>query len=209
MLTIRRVGLSALVLTAARLVAQQPTLTITAPTAGVVVHTGETFTVTVEPKGGHFVGVALIPPSPIPWTLERTEPPFTFTFSIPKTMTPGLYPFVAGGKTDSQQQVNSNRLWVDIERLDQPISVELAANGPYHMRPGDDFPLDVFGTYKNGDRIVLNTSRQTTFVSEDPTVVAIHDYGVFVAMAEGTTVVVIRAGGKQFKVQVIVTKNKE
>ena len=204
-----RLVISVLVCAVPGLLAQQPTLRITSPASRTIVHPGQSFSVIIQGSGAQFKQVILSTPNPIPWPDALREPPFTFTVKIPEDMQPGLHRFLATGLTVSKQQVNSNQMWLDIERPDQPVSIQLDPEGPYELRPGQGpLVIDVYGIYKDGAKVLLNASTQTTFLSEDPKVMMIQLYGVLHSVAMGSTNLVIRVNDKVMRQRVTVTKEK-
>jgi len=190
------------------LLAQQPTLTITSPADHAVLHAGDAFTVNVEATGARFVGVAMVWPFQMPLLVNREKPPFTFTFSIPKKVKPGLYQLIAEGRTDSQQHVTSNQVWIDIERPDAPISITLDPDEPYVVYLDAPLVIVVRGTYKDGFTTLLNQSTRTKFVSQDTRIVRIQNGGGLVGVAAGSTDVVIQVGDKTFKRRVTVENDR-
>jgi hypothetical protein len=195
--------------TALSLSAQKPSLRLTAASSLPVAYIGQAFTVTAEGLGGQFTHVTVIPPGKIPFPGEQTKPPFSFVLSIPRDMEPGMYPLVADGVTESGDHMPSNRLWVDVERPDQPISIktefesyELDLDKSLHMDMSG--PVNVYGTFQDGSVVPLTASTQTSYVPEDPSIIKVTTNGVIHPLKLGTTYLEVHVGAKVVKVEVIV-----
>jgi len=190
--------------TAILLRGEKPTLRITSPPNWTVVHPGDTITMTVEASGGKFVAMVIMPADPIPWGDMRTAPPYRFSVSIPRDITPRLYGIVADGVTESQQRIYSERIYIDVERPDHPVSISTEPEGPIVSHPQDLFILDVIGKYPDGSSEDLTRSTQTKYVSGDSRIVTVTETGVVKSIALGNTGITIRVGEKVMKVPIIV-----
>ncbi|HTB19384.1 MAG TPA: hypothetical protein VK708_14790, partial [Bryobacteraceae bacterium] len=109
----------------AGLLVAQPSLRITSPADGAIVHPGETLTVDVEalpPEAFKLVFVAGA--DPISLSKEKlSKPPYRFTVQIPAGTRPDKYPITAAGfALSTGQLMNSASVDVLVERADSPIS---------------------------------------------------------------------------------------
>jgi hypothetical protein len=105
----------------AGLLAAQPSLRITSPADGTIVHPAESLTMTIDvstPDALRFVMVVGF--SPIGASGEAPNaPPYRFTVDIPKDIKPDEYVLSAVG-VSSGGPVNSNPLTSVVERADSP-----------------------------------------------------------------------------------------
>jgi len=170
-----------------------------------VAYTGETILITAEGIGTKLTSVVLSSigkDHPLP--IVRKTPPFTFSLAIPRDVTPGMYPLRAMASTESGNGLNSNVLWIDVERRDQPVSIRTGRE-TYTVNSNSYGPVTVYGTYEDGSTADLTGSTQTSYIPEDSSMVRIQAYGVIRPLGKpGTTYVDIRVGDKSLRVKVIV-----
>lgn len=202
--------LIALSVAAIQLSAQEkPTLRITSPESYAVVHPGDTITVSVEASGAEFAAMVIMPADPIPWGEMRNAPPYKFPVVIPRHITPGPYGLMADGITDSRQRVYSERLYIDVERSDQPVSIRTEPEGPIDSYPQDQFVLDAIGIYRDGSSEYLSRSTRTKYISSNPRVVKIDGTGVIKSIALGNARITVRIGAKVINVPFSVKPRQE
>lgn len=187
--------------------AASPTVEITSPPSGTVVHPGDTVAVSVAASGQKFLMMGLETQIPINNDEVLREPPYHFTVHIPKTISPGVYSLIASGATAVGQGEESPAVLLDVEMPDPPISIRTQPNYLIGIRAGEMTVLDGYGKYKNGLEYGLNRSKQISFVSLDPKVMTINQDGVVNAVGAGSTEIIVHVGELVMRVKAHVDKS--
>jgi hypothetical protein len=176
-------------LSAAPLVAQ-PSLRITSPVEGTVVHPGESLTVKVE-ASGTFKMVILIGGDPIGFSVPLSAPPYEFTIRIPDRyhISPGRYPLTADGVIEPGKGVTSRSVTIEVEPADVRLTLKIQPR-LLRLSPGQTGHLSSFGVFPDDLTIDLTKSGQVSFRSSAPKVATVNDEGVVVAIAAGSAKII-------------------
>ncbi len=198
-----------LLLLSATLLAQ-PTLRITSPADGTLVHPGESFKVTVEvTPPGAFTDLMLIAADPIGTFPEKGGAPYEYAVPIPKAIAPGQYTIAAMGRPrpglhlDNVSQGFSKPITIVVERADDPVRLEVF---PLNLRlaPGGRISLQVTGVFTDGERVYLKLSSKTIYTSDTPSVVTAESNSVVTAVAPGTAKITVSNGKAKVEIPVVV-----
>jgi hypothetical protein len=165
----------------------QPTLRITSPADGTVVHPGQSLKVKVEALGT-FQQVVITGHGSM--TAPLLAPPYDFTIEIPSRGTPGPYPLTAGGFTAPGQGTFSIPVTLQVEEPDNaPIRLE----PEFHfleLNVGDKGHVTADGVFPDGRRFGLSESAQISFRSSAPEVATVDRQGVVTAVAPGSAQII-------------------
>lgn len=177
--------------------AAQPSLRITAPADGTIVHPGESLTVTVSvsPPGANFAVVLVGAPDPLGFGKEEPgTPPYRFTFQIPEDTPAKKYSLTAVGTiAPPPRLVYSKPIDVVVERADSPVSMSVS---PVAL----DFTMDqkgylqVTAVYRDGTNAELTESTQIKYVSSAPDVAIVDSQGIVTPVAPGSARITITYG---------------
>jgi len=173
--------------------AAQPSLRITSPADGTIVHPGETLIVTVEasPTDAHLVGIMVGARDPLGFAKpDPTGRPDRFTFHIPNNATPGKYAVNAGAITPSKEFIYANSINILIERADSPVSLTV-----YPVIA--DFTMDqnryfsVTGLYADKTEVDLSQSSRIKYVSSNPQIATVQEQGIVSPVQPGRATITI------------------
>ncbi len=186
----------------------QPTLRITAPADGTVVHPGQSLTVTVEASPpGAFLQVILFGSDRFGFGPPLLAPPYRFTVQIPSHIVPGEYRVTADGATAPGQGAASDPITLVVERTDTPASLRVHPS-LLRLSVGGKGYLRVTGVFSDGQSLDLTQSTHTVYTSGNPSVVAVEGKGVITAKAPGSAKVTVTNGVAKFEVPVTVSVGK-
>jgi hypothetical protein len=183
----------------------QPSLRITSPVDGTIVHPGESLTVTVDvfPPEGAFQAVLVAGFEPIGLGKQALKaPPYRFTVQIPDRIKPGRYPITALGSTGSAQLLNSDPVVILVERADSPISISVYPPMALDFTMGQKRYLQVTGTYADKTTADLTKSSRISYVSSAPGVAKVDAQGIVTPVAPGTAKITITYGDLKLEVPV-------
>lgn len=178
--------------------AQQSLLHILSPVSGLVVHPGQTVTITLAANssvqrlvvvGQHPLGMARVAAGGAAGIVAQGQGdarPQQFLLTIPSAIQPGIYRVTAVGRT-SGGPVESEALALTVERPDEPTRIWAEPSSIQFTHVGDRIPLRVLGVFADGSQTDLTRSSRTTFTSADPRVASITAEGVVTAAGEGKT----------------------
>ena len=178
---------------------------ITSPAAGTVVHPGDAITVTVSATGASFTQMIVIGQDPIGSSQVLTAPPYQFSIQIPPDVTPGLYALTASGAVSPGNGVESDPVSIDVERVDQPVSIT-AEPSSLTLAVGERAGLRVVGKYSDNSTVDLTESIQTSYLSKNTAIVTVSKDGFVTAVAPGSTQIII--DGK-FRITAKVTTRRQ
>ena len=169
----------------------QALLQITAPVSNSVVTEGQTVTITVSADPSVQV-LGVITQSPLP-EVQSTSSSTQFTLTVPATVPPGLYNLTAIG-TNAAGAVNSLPVAVDVERQYAPVGIAAGPTSLYLKSVGDQFPLQVIGTFSDGSTLDVTHSTLMTYTSNNTQVASVNSSGMVTAVGPGQTTILVRAG---------------
>lgn len=188
----------------------QPTLHITSPADGTVVHPGESLTVIVEVSGGALKGVFVIGTDPIGGAQELKAPPYRFTVEIPRKIDSGIHVLTAEGYTSPPTKVKRDAITIDIERSDSPVRLQVGPTSSLVLPVGDKVDyLWVSGTFADGMTTDLTQSTLTSIKSDNIRVATIRNKNNVVAVAPGSAKIIITNDKARIEVPVKVLQVKE
>ncbi len=176
----------------------QPALQITSPANGAVFSPGQTITVNVSPSGS-LADVTIV--SPLGISASLSAPPYQFSLQIPTNVPPGQYTLTAIGMITVGQLVNSPRITITVQRTDSPVSLRVQPS-VIRLNIGSNAYLQVWGTYAGGATAYLTQAPGTTFVSNNPAIATVNNYGVVTAVSSGSTTITVN-GTVQVPVTVV------
>jgi hypothetical protein len=160
----------------------QTSLTVTAPTDGAIVPSGQTLMVTVSATSD-VANVFLMGGGPIGLVSPASGPPYQFSIPIPADTTARTYTLVAAGAA-SGQMVRSNLVTIDIERPDPPVGI---STSPVPLRfVGDQGQVSVIGTFADGSAADITYSSLTTYACDNPAVATVASDGTVTAVGAGS-----------------------
>jgi hypothetical protein len=201
-----RVWVSSCALTG--LLVAQPSLRITSPTDGTVVHPGESLTVTVEAlPAGAFKQVIIVGWDPIGFSRPLTTPPYRFTIQVPSKIDPGKYLLTADGATAPGQGTMSDPIAIVVERPDPPVRLRIEPS-ILDVSLSQKGYLRVVGEFAYGENTDLTKSRRIAYVSSAPAVATVQTQGIVTPIAPGSARVIVTYGELEVEVPVMVTGNK-
>jgi hypothetical protein len=162
---------------------------ITSPADGTVFQPGQSVTVQVATTGS-FQQVVIVPWNPLKMTSPLSAPPYTFTVPIPNNIQPGSYLITAVGVISPGQTVHSHPISITVEPSTNPDRYEVRPS-TVTMWVGGVAPLRVTGKYPSGPDLDITFSTQTQYVSENPAIATVDNFGRVTGVAPGLTYVVI------------------
>jgi hypothetical protein len=165
-------------------------LQIASPASGTIVSPGQSLSVSVtSPSNTSFTDVVIVGESPLPLVNEAMSVPAEFTLDIPLNIASRKYAISAMGLTVSDQNVESDAIWIDIERPDMPASIAAATNSLEFIATGQELPINLLGTFANGSELYITESSHVTYASSDTKIVTVASDGIVTAGAPGYAVV--------------------
>lgn len=177
-------------------------LRITSPANGARVYSGRTLTVKVDASSGPFRTVGLLGSAVWNRIYTLTAPPYEFAVPIPPGTASDTYSLVAVGTTTAGETVQSERINVDVERPDPPLRIWNEVPGLSLPYAGHTMWLQVSGKFADGSRVTLTYSSLTTYVSDNPAVVAVDSTGLVTAVGPGSAKITITNVGEKIVVPV-------
>ncbi len=125
-----------------------------------------------------FSGCACYRAVPI-WSSDQalSAPPYQFTIQVPNAISPGQYMLTAVGNTASGPGTYSTPIFVDVERPDSPVSINVEPT-IFKLYPGQMGYLRVIGTFADGSSLDLTKSTTTTFSSSVNAVATVNAQGI-------------------------------
>jgi hypothetical protein len=166
-------------------------LQIASPASGTIVSPGQSLSVSVtSPSNAVFTDVVIVGESPLPLVNEAMSVPAEFSLDIPLNIASRKYAISAMGLTASDQNVESDAIWIDIERPDMPVSIAEATGSLYFTAPGQKLPINLLGTFADGSELYITESSNVTYTSSDTNIVTVASYGIVTATGPGSTRVV-------------------
>jgi hypothetical protein len=187
----------------------QPSLRITSPADGTVVHPGESLKVTVEVSPpGAFTELLLIAGDPIGMFTEA-GPPHEYVVPIPKIIAPGQYTLGVLGKPRPGLRMGVNQAFskpitILVERTDEPTRLEVFPRS-INFEPGREGALQVTGVFADGQKVDLRLSTKTTYTSDNPRVVTVRPNSVVNALAPGSAKITVSNGKAKVEIPVVVS----
>jgi hypothetical protein len=171
--------------------AQQPLLQVTAPASGSVATEGQTITITVSADPS-VQGVQVLASDSLPEP-QATSTANQFTLTVPTGVAAGLYNVTAVG-TNASGPVDSSPIDIDVEPQFTPTSIAASPSWLNLTLVGDQFPVQVIGTFGDGSTLDLTDSTQTVYTSNNAQVATVSSSGMITAVAPGQTYIMIQAG---------------
>jgi hypothetical protein len=167
---------------------------ITSPADGVLVHSGETLTVTVAADSSAFesVGVDLL--ATTGFRLPLFAPPYVFSLQIAPDASSGTYALTPFGTLKSGGDVVGSDITIDVERADSPRQLRSELSVIYFHYVGDSAPTIVTGVFADGARVMLTRSTYIAYSSDTPGVATVDEQGAVTAVAPGEANITIRYG---------------
>jgi hypothetical protein len=158
---------------------------ITSPTDGILVHSGQTLTVTVDADSAAFryllVGTCLHMPPPPP----LSRPPYVFNIQIPPDASSGMCAVGATGTPKSAGADVWHQVTIDVERADTPQRLIPALSALIFPYAGEKVSLDVIAAFADGSRVLATHSTYIAFSSDTPGVATVDEQGAVTAVAPG------------------------
>lgn len=175
------------------ILAAQPSLRITSPADGTVVHPGDTLIVVVDvsPPTGTFQLVFVVGFDPIGFSKEALNaPPYRFTLNIPRSISPRKYPLTASGFTSPGHPVSSDPIVIAVEREDSPLEISVYPIVADFIMDQKRY-LQVTGRYADGTEADLTQSSQISYVSSAPGIATVGPQGIVTPVAPGSARITI------------------
>jgi Bacterial Ig-like domain (group 2) len=185
----------------------QPTLRISSPADGTVVHPGDSLKTTVEVSpAGTLPNVMLIGQDPIGLFPAVGNPPYHFVVLIPKTITPGPYRLTAAGsdKRIGPTLIESKPITLVVERVDEPVRLEVFPTS-ISSEPGRKWYLSVTGLFADGQKVDLKESTKTTYTSDTPRVATIDPKSIVNALTPGSAKITVSNGKAKVEIPIVVS----
>ena len=98
-------------------------------------------------------------------------------------------------------------VFIDIERPDSPQSIAVD-HSQLELSIGERVPIGVYGTYSDGSIVRLTNSIETKYEPASAGVVSVVAYGLVIAVAPGSTTIVVRHRERQAIVRVNVIRDR-
>jgi hypothetical protein len=172
--------------------AQQPLLQITSPGNGALLTEGQTYTITLSADPS-VQNIGILAESAVP-DAQPTSDPTQFSLTLPTTIPPGIYHLTAAG-SNSNGDVESDPVTIDIERADYPVQVSAEPLLLSFKSVGDQLPIIVYGTYADATRLLItNSSSVKTHYTSNNTQVATVGYNTNAGMFGAGVVTAVGPG---------------
>lgn len=187
--------------------AAQPSLRITSPANGTIVHPGQSLTVTVEASpAGAFQQVIVIGWDPIGFAQPLSAPPYRFTIQIPIKIVPRRYLLTADGMTSPGHGATSDPIEIVVERSGSPIRLHVEPS-LLDLSLSEKGYLRVVGEYADGTSTDVTNSTKIVFSSSTPTVATAQPYGIVIPVAPGSAKIIATCGTVKAEIPVRVRGN--
>ena len=129
----------------------KPALQIVEPSPGSVVNPGQTLTLKVtSPTPSEFPEIAVIGEDPIGLAGTISSLPGELSISIPKDIELGRRTLTVEGRPKSGGEQIFERIEIDVERPDLPVSMSATLSGIYFGAPGEQIRLIVLAEFLDG-----------------------------------------------------------
>jgi len=174
-----------------------------------VVAPGQIVAVTVTTTGTYQV-VFMSGQNPLPpWfdSVSATSP-YHFQVSIPNTIAPGNYRFLATGGIAPGQVVDSVPVILDVEYPNSATGLRSDPTTVFFQFVGDQTPIGLYATFGTATPITVNGSSKITYVSSDKTIVTVNNAGIATATGSGKANVLVTYAGQSISVPVVVPQAK-
>ena len=164
--------------------ASQESTALSISLSSTTVSPGETLLVTLKsPTNVRFVVVAVISELGI---LPASTLPATVPVHIPDDMRPGRYAISAMGRTVANEEVIVGAELL-VERTELPVKLSARySGGPIHDARKRGLPLSIQAELPDGQVIDVTRSSRITYTSSNPRVASVDEYGVVMAVSEGS-----------------------
>ena len=155
--------------------AAKPSIQIVSPKDEALVEWGDTLTVEVKTSPAVFKTVMV---AIAPFSLEAPlmEPPYRFTFRIPRNVVPGVHYISAIGASLAGEGVGAE-IRIDVESPVEPMSIRRAGASVMVIDGTSPRTLVVDGRFADGTQADLTLSKRTKYVSDHPEIATVDDKG--------------------------------
>ena len=193
--------------------AQESRVRIISPTAGTVVHPGETIRIAVAADasiekialiGEHPLGVGQVLSGAAPGIIGRGQGesrPVEYMLRVPASIQPGTYHLTAIGRL-AGGDVESAATTIDVEKSDEPLKIWAEPARIQFTAIGERIPLRVLGEFADQSNEELTRSSRTTFTSANSRVATVGEDGMIVATGVGKTTIQVRTGSSDYTIPV-------
>ena len=166
----------------------QPTLQITSPSGGTVVHPGQTLTVSVtSPTPAAFTEVDLYGDNPLGFVGTFSSLPGQISVTIPSSRIDcGSYFLTVMGNPTSGQGPVSAIVQLDVERSDFPLTISADLSPLIFDSAGEQVPLRLLAGFADGTTFSVNASSYVTYSSSNTAVVTVDSTGLVTAVGPGS-----------------------
>ena len=188
------------------LVSGQPSLRITSPRDGTLVHPGESISIKVEAVG-KFQQVAVIGWDPIGSDGPLSAPPYNFKITVPRVINPGKYSLTATGFTGPGKPIDSEPILLIVEFPDQPMAFKVQPS-LLRLSIGEKGYLLSYGVFPDGLRAYLEKSDLISFASGNPKVATVDHRGVVTALNPGSTTIKVSYRDSHVEIPLTVLADK-
>lgn len=170
---------------------------IISPANGVIVHQGETITITVT--GESLENAWVWPSGDLPQVVATGIG--EFTLSIPPNVQSGRYALTAIGKNLN----DTSSISIIVERSDTPSSIELSPSALIQFNQiGDQMPIQVFGIFSDGGKVLITKSPFIKYSSANTAVATVNSEGFVTAVGPGGTTVTASYAGLSSSIPAVV-----
>jgi hypothetical protein len=151
--------------------------------------------------------VVVIGEDPIGFSQILTQVPAQFTIAIPADVSCREYSLTALGTTTSKQNVRSDPVLIDVERLDLPISFFALSPGLTFNGPGQILPIMLVATFSDGKVPDITEFTKVSYTSRNTKSFTIDKDGIVTARAPGLGAVTATysLGNRTIQAQVAIT----
>ena len=186
--TVRLVWVAALLICAAQQSLAQ--LQITSPTQGTVVNPGQALSATVTSSGsGTFTNVGVVAEDPIGSSDLANSVPAQFSLAIPTNIPCRPHMLTAMGTTSSGQHVQSETIFIDVERPDLPTSLAALLSSFSFQSLGEQVPITLTAKFSDGSVLDVTESSYVTYASSNNAVATVNRHGMVTAAGAGSATV--------------------
>lgn len=201
------------VLTSSPVIAESPSIRITSPHPGAVVHSGSELEISVDAAPSTLRMALLNGDGPTPtWATlvaaatvanGSATPPYRVSIQIPANASTGAHTlFAVGVRGDGGDVVLSPRVPIDIERPDEPKDMTAELGFQFLDAVGDTKQLNILARFEDGTVVSLSGSHRNVYDIDPPGVVAVSSEGLIRALAPGAARITIRNGHASVVVRV-------